>query len=401
MGSQHYDFLIIGAGIFGLSTAIELSKRNYSVAILNPDSIPHHLAASTDISKAVRMEYGSDKEYFRMAETCISRWKDWNDLLGTELYHEVGFLMLTKNPLDAGSDSYEWHSLQNLIQAGYDPKRFKREEICDHFPALKPDTFAEAVYNPAGGYVTSGLAIEKLADYARSIGVEVLEGQTVSSFIIANGTLQGVKTKESCIYKCGHAIVAAGVYTPLLLPELQAFMKCTGHPVFWLKPSDSEPFKVPNLPVFMADIAKSGWYGFPFLPKHGIVKVAKHTKGIVVHPEEDDRYVEADEIADMRSFLSDSFPMLARAPLVYTRRCLYTDTLDGHFWIDNHPEIKGLTVSSGGSGHGMKMGPVIGEMTADVAEGGSHQYSNRYNWRVLSADTIQSEEARFVIGGRI
>lgn len=63
----------------------------------------------------------------------------------------------------------------------------------------------------------------------------------------------------------------------------------------------------------------------------------------------------------MRAFVQMTFPALVNAPLVFTRRCLYTDTLDGHFWIDNHPEIKGLSVGSGGSGHGMKMAPLLGE----------------------------------------
>ena len=52
----HPDFLIVGAGIFGITTAIELQKKKYSVAVINPDTIPHPLAASTDISKVVRME---------------------------------------------------------------------------------------------------------------------------------------------------------------------------------------------------------------------------------------------------------------------------------------------------------------------------------------------------------
>jgi len=72
--------------------------------------------------------------------------------------------------------------------------------------------------------------------------------------------------------------------------------------------------------------------------------------------------------------------------------------MDGHFWIDRHPEIRGLSVSSGGSGHGMKMGPVIGEMTADVAEGKKHQYSDRYDWRHIAAGDIQKEEARYIVG---
>jgi glycine/D-amino acid oxidase-like deaminating enzyme len=68
--------------------------------------------------------------------------------------------------------------------------------------------------------------------------------------------------------------------------------------------------------------------------------------------------------------------------------------LDGHFWIDQHPEIKGLSVSSGGSGHGFKMGPVIGEMTADMVEGKEHVFSKRYRWRHLDIETKQCEEAR-------
>jgi NSS family neurotransmitter:Na+ symporter len=95
------------------------------------------------------------------------------------------------------------------------------------------------------------------------------------------------------------------------------------------------------------------------------------------------------------------FPELIDAPLVFSRRCLYTDTLDGHFWIDNHPEIKGLSVSSGGSGHGLKMAPILGAMTADVVEGKSHEFSERHRWRHLTKDTTQMEEARHVIDRKL
>ena len=102
-----HDFLIIGAGIFGITAAIELVKRKYRVGLINPNTIPHHLAASTDISKAVRMEYGSDQEYSHMADICIDRWKEWNDLFGETLYHEVGFLMLCKDALESEQHAFE------------------------------------------------------------------------------------------------------------------------------------------------------------------------------------------------------------------------------------------------------------------------------------------------------
>lgn len=398
---RQYDFLVVGGGIFGVSTAVELVKRGYAVGLINPDSIPHHLAASTDITKAVRMEYGSDVEYMRMVEICIERWRAWNELFGRELYHEVGYLMLCREALQSERQQYEWESYQNLRAAGYDLQRLDAADLRARFPAVNTDFYPQGVFNPIAGYVQSGLVVETLADYGRSLGVAIHEGQTAQSLIIENGRLQGVRTKEGQTYSCGHAIIAAGAFTPVLLPELRPFMKATGHPVFWLQVDDPANFSPPKFGVFTADISNSGWYGFPYFAEHGVVKVAKHSNGLVLDPQRDDRQIRDAEVADMRQFLAMTFPELVDAPLVYTRRCLYTDTLDGHFWIDNHPQIEGLSVSSGGSGHGMKFGPLLGEMTADVAEGKNHQFSERYRWRDLSGETDQVEEARFVVDRRI
>ncbi len=391
-----YDFLIIGGGIFGLSAAIELAKRKYRVGLLNPDSLPHHLAASTDVSKIVRMEYGTDREYFRMAERSIGRWHEWNELLGEELYHEVGMLMLCRDRWEAARQPFEYSSYQQLQAHGYASEVLDAQALQQRFPAVNSQTYPHAHFNPRAGWVESGRVIEKLAAYGRSLGVEIHEGQTAEGFVIEKNRLQAVKTREGKSYPCGHAIVAAGAHTPYLLPELQPYMKATGHPVFWLKPRAPGLFQVPKLSVFTADIAHTGWYGFPWHPKQGIVKIAKHTDGMALHPDQDDRQITDAEVAEMRDFLAKSFPLLADAPLVYTRRCLYTDTLDGHFWIDQHPLVAGLSVSTGGSGHGMKMGPVLGEMTADMAEGKSHEFSARYRWRELGEKTPQAEEARFV-----
>ena len=395
------DFLIVGGGIFGVTAAIELAQRKYQVILINPDSIPHHLAASTDVTKAVRMEYGSDQEYFAMAEYSIKKWKEWNDLLGTELYHEVGFLMLCKTSLDSKQQQYEKSSCENLIQNGYATNRMDALQLKARFPAINTEVYTDANFNPIGGYAASGMAVAHLADYARSLGVRIDEGQTAANFVVENGRLQAVKTVEGSTYTCGHAIIAAGAHTPYLLPELQPFIKTTGHPVFWLKPKNSKLFTPPHFSVFTADISNSGWYGFPFLPQQGIVKVAKHANGITIHPDKDDRQIKDAEVEDLRFFLKTTFPDLYDAPLVYTRRCLYTDTLDGHFWIDHHPEIKGLSVSTGGSGHGFKMGPALGEMTADMAEGKTHRFSERYRWRNLTSTTSQAEEARHVVDRKI
>ena len=396
-----YDYLVVGAGVFGITTAVELARRKYKVGLLNPDTIPHHLAASTDVTKAVRVEYGSDQEYFRMAEICIDKWLEWNDLFNESIFHQIGYLMLCRHDMLGDNQSYEKYSFDNLMKSGYPSDRLNSSDIEKRFPAVNHHVYVDGHFNAKGGYVRSGRAIEILMGYAIDLGVEIHQQQTVDELTIESGVVKGVTTREGGNYSCGHLIVAAGANTPYLISDLQPYMKVTGHPVFWVRPKDPTFLVPPYMGVFTADISNTGWYGFPYLRDQGIFKIAKHTNGLSLHPESDDRQVTDDEVKGMRAFLEQSFPTIADSPLVYTRRCLYTDTLDGHFWIDNHPEIRQLTVSTGGSGHGMKMGPVLGEMTADVAEGKTHEFSGRYRWRHLTEDTIQAEEARHVIDRKL
>ena len=390
-----FDFLVVGAGIFGITTAIELRKRGHEVAVLNPDQIPHPLAASTDISKIVRMEYGTDREYMDMAAACMPVWRDWNDFFGETLFHEVGFVLLSAASLDDPSGGFEAASYRSLLEKGFRPERMDPMQIAGRFPAFDTSAYADGFYHAVGGFAESGRVVEALTGYARQLGVSVFERQTAEKLVVVNSRLRAVETREGERFETGHAVVCAGNHTPYLVPDLMPVMKVTGHPVFHLKPSRPELFAHPGFAVFAADISNTGWYGFSLHPKAGVVKIANHGEGLELHPDRDERVVYPSDEAHLRRFLRASIPALADDPIVYTRRCCYTDTLDGHFWIDNHPEIGGLTIGSGGSGHGFKMGPVIGDMIATTAEGGVHGWSERYRWRELKTGVAQQEEARF------
>src|SRR5579864_9284444 len=99
--------VVVGAGINGVTAAIELKRRGHDVALIDPGPLPHPLAASTDISKAVRAAYGPDEDYTELAERAILRWRDWNKEFGTELYHEVGCLFLHQQNLQPGDFEFE------------------------------------------------------------------------------------------------------------------------------------------------------------------------------------------------------------------------------------------------------------------------------------------------------
>ncbi len=389
-----YDFLVVGAGIFGITTAIELRQKGFKVGTLNPGSIPHPLAASTDISKIVRMEYGSDFDYLKMADQCIDGWKSWNELFNTTLYHEVGFLLLCKKKMEDPSQEFEKSSYGNLILAGHSPQRLDEASIPERFPAIRPGIFVDGFFHPRAGFAESGRAVAMLTEYARQLGVDIQEQQTVHELIKEAGTITGARTREGNSYLSSHTIVCAGAFTPYLIPELLPYIKVTGHPVFHIQPSKPDLFDMPDFPVFAADISNSGWYGFPTHPTEKVIKIANHGKGLDLHPEDDERVVLPQDHEKLKSFLEETFPSLLEQKIVYTRRCVYTDTLDGHFWIDQHPALNGLTIGTGGSGHGYKMGPVLGKLIAAAALGETHPWLDRFRWRELAEDTLNVEEAR-------
>ena len=73
--------------------------------------------------------------------------------------------------------------------------------------------------------------------------------------------------------------------------------------------------------------------------------------------------------------------------------CIYTDTWDGNFLISPHPEVNGLTVATGGSGHGFKFAPVLGGLIADAVEGIPNPYLDRFTWRPVG--DVSTEDARY------
>ncbi len=393
MAGRAYDIVVAGAGVYGVTAALEFEHRGHRAAVLDPGPVPHPLAASTDVSKVVRMEYGVDDDYMTIVDQAIDGWHRWNDDFDDALYHETGVSMLAREAMAPGG--FEHESYVRLKRYGHRPERLDVGEITRRFPAWRPGAFTDGFFNPRGGFAESGRTVEALARRLRSLGVEIHEGRTAAEITTERGRATGVATREGETFAAGHVVVCTGAWTPWLLPELQPVMHSTGHPVFHLQPADPAPFSHPDFAVFTADVANTGWYGFPVHPRAGVVKIANHGVGRPVHPEHDERVVTPEDEAALRRFLAGDLPGLAGAPIVYTRRCLYNDTLDEHLWIDRHPEIEGLTVAAGGSGHAFKMAPVLGGLIADAVLGERNRWLAKFRWRQLAPKTAGQEAARY------
>ncbi len=209
--------------------------------------------------------------------------------------------------------------------------------------------------------------------------------------LIRGGRAVGVEGTDTVHHEADLVVITAGAWTPTLLPELKDVMQAVGQPVVHFGASPAERYQPPRFPPWAADIARTGWYGFPAEPD-GTVKIASHGPGRIIQPD-DMRAVPPAEEGHFRTFLRLALPSLAEAPLTGSRLCLYCDTWDGNLWIDHDPDRAGLVVAAGGSGHAFKFAPILGRFVADVVERAPNPCASRFAWRKRAERRM--EDARF------
>jgi glycine/D-amino acid oxidase-like deaminating enzyme len=384
--------IVVGAGINGVTAAIELKKRGHEVVLVDPGPLPHPLAASTDISKAVRAAYGADADYTELAERSIKLWREWNTKFGTDLYHEVGVMFVRPREMQAGD--FEFESFNLLKQRGHKVGRMNSPDLWKRFPAWNSEFFRDGVLEFEAGYSESGYAVAKLVEHAKSLGVELRQGVRFAQWDERRDRVTGIVCDDGQRIAGEIVVMATGAWTPYLLPFTNKFFRASGQPVFHLKPRQPELFRAERFPVFGADITMTGYYGFP-INRDGVVKIANHGRGREMSPDSAKRAVTAEDEKNLRKFLSSTFPALADAPIVYSRVCMYCDTHDGHFWIARDPEREGLVIAAGDCGHGFKFAPVLGEIIADAVEEKPNPILRKFRWRPEVQPGAGADVARF------
>lgn len=402
------DIVVVGGGVFGATAALELARRGWRVRLVDRGPVPHADASSTDISKMVRMDYGADVFYHELAEAALEGWEGWNQDWPRPLYHPEGFLVLSTGPMRPWGFEYESHRI--LRERGYSPERVDAATLERRFPKWSAQRYPDGYVSPRGGWAESGAVVARLAELCREAGVEVIEA-TVSRLTTEGSDVTGVQVGRfpgaSQGGESGHAtpgagietltadhvLVCAGAWTPVLLPETSVLLTPVAQPVLHFGVEDPDAYRGPSFPPFAADIAGSGWYGFPALPD-GRLKLGHHGPGRVATP---DGRGEVDEshVKSARAFLADAIPSLADAPLVGSRVCMYCDSRDGDLLVDRLPGADNATVAAGGSGHGFKFAPVLGGIIADAVEGRESRWLSRFAWRTPASN--RKEEARLLI----
>ncbi len=326
-----HDVVVVGAGVFGAWTAYHLKRAGARVLLIDQHGAANSRASSGGETRIIRMSYGASEIYTRSSMRSLELWKE----LCPALFHNTGVLV-TAPP----SDPYLLDTRDTLTRCGVKFKYLKNPQ--KQFPQIRLDHDTEGIWEPDSGVLMARRAVQAVVE-ASGVDYEIRVG---SNHI-----------------RAGTVIYACGPWLPKLFPDiLRGRIRPTRQDVFFF----GTPPGYKAMPPWFA--FREGAYSLPALDGRGF-KFAIDTHGPEFDPETGDRQITQQALRKTRAILRKRFPHLARAPLLESRVCQYENTSNGDFLIDRHPRLKNVWLVGGGSGHGFKHGPWVGEYVASQIAG--------------------------------
>lgn len=357
------DAVVVGAGVFGAWTAWHLQRMGKRVTLVDAYGPAHSRASSGGESRVIRMGYGPDEIYTRMSMRSLELWRELSARTGDTLFHPTGVLWMG-NAADASSAS----TLETLGKVGVVHERLDGPALRRRFPQMNVDGISWAIFEPESGALLARRAVQAVVRAAVSAGVDYQAA--LVSVPDGTGRLERAPTAGGKPLEADVFVFACGPWLPKVFPAvLGERIFPTRQEVFYFgAPAGDARFAPPAMPVWIDNAQEI--YGLPDLEGRGF-KVAPDRHGAAFDPDRGERLVTRETLEVVQRYVASRFPPLASAPLIASEVCQYENTSNGDFLIDRHPERPNVWLVGGGSGHGFKHGPAVGEYVATrVVEGG-------------------------------
>ena len=362
---------MIGAGVFGAWTAYQLQRSGKRVILIDAHGPANHLSSSGDQSRIIRMGYGADEIYTRSAQRSLQLWKELSAKAGENLFRPTGILWLAHE-----DDPYPVQSAETLNRLGIRFEELTAAEVARRYPQLGFDRISWAMFEPDSGVLTARRAVQAVVREAISNGVEYLLDSV--EMPADKRDLDYVTTASGRRISAATYVFACGPWLPKMFPDLlSGRIHPTRQEVFYFEsPVGDNRFAASSMPTWID--FKSEAYGLPDIDGRG-VKVAIDRHGPPFDADNGDRIPTAEGLAEVRRLLALRLPDLKNAPVIEGRVCQYENTSNGDFLIDRHPELENVWLVGGGSGHGFKHGPFVGEYVAARIDGSKKGIEPRFS----------------------
>jgi sarcosine oxidase len=372
--SSRFDVIVVGLGAMGSATAYHLARRGKRVLGLDRFAPPHAFGSSHGQTRIIREAYYEHPLYVPLVRRAYELWADLEKESGRSVLRVTGGLMIGKPDsavVIGATRSAREHSLPHEV--------FPAVEVRSRFPALQPTDGMVAVWEPRAGILFPEICIEAHLTLARKHGADLRPDQPALTWASDGGGVRVATGKGA--YQAGQLLLSAGSWIQSLLPDLKLPLTVERQIQFWFESNRPAQFQPVRCPIHIWEHEPGRFfYGVPDLG--GGVKVARHHEGERVDPNALNGEVRPAELEAMRAIVRRFLPD-ADGPLRSAAVCMYTNTPDGHFFIDRHPVDPQVWIASPCSGHGFKFSSAIGELLADLLTNGRTQvdlslFKNRF-----------------------
>ena len=358
------DVVVIGAGSFGAWTAWHLRRAGHSVTLVDAFGAGHSRASSGGESRVIRRGYGDRALYSRWAHASLPQWKDLLAAAGRpELFRETGVLWLGHR-----DDPHVEGTARTLAELGVASEQLTRTDLGGRFPQLDLTDISYGVLEPGSGVLLARRAVRTVVDQAERRGAGFRVAAVDPSGFTAQAGAAEVRLGDGSRLSAGALVFACGPWLPRFFPTLLApLLRTTRQEVFFFgTPAGDRRFAPPQLPAWID--FPGGAYALPDIEGRG-VKVGLTALGPTFDPDRGDRTASTEGLAAARRIVKARLPGLGEAPLLEARVCQYANTPSGDLLVDRHPQHGNVWLAGGGSGHGFKLGPAVGDYVAERIAG--------------------------------
>jgi sarcosine oxidase len=354
--SSTYDVVVVGAGVFGSWTAWHLAKRKLKVLVLDAYGAAHARASSGGETRIIRMSYAADEIYTRWSQRSLAQWKELSAACGQPLFQQTGVLWL-----EGANDLRLRESQATIERCGIPHEVMDNAALTKRYSQVNFDGVSRGLLEPGSGVLLARRAVLSVMEEAKKKDAEFLIGHAITPD--GGGRITKLATSRCGTFSAGQFVFACGPWLGKVFPELlgQRIFPTRQEVFFFGTPAGDARFAPPALPTWLFN--NDEVYGMPDIESRGL-KMARDAHGERVDPDTQSRIVSAEGAEWARDYVARRFPALKNAPIVETRVCQYENTSNGDFLIDRHPEMPNVWLAGGGSGHGFKHGPALGEYLA-------------------------------------
>ncbi len=361
---KNTSITVIGAGAFGGWTALFLLRNGFKVTLIDAWGAGNSRSSSGDETRVTRSTYGANETYFDLNIRALELWKAHQKLWNKSLFFNSGVLWFcyeTSHPIIE-------ESIPFMQKHGLSYQYISLQEAKQRFPHIYTGDLHHLIFDPYGGYLKARESCQAVQEAFAKEGGTFIQAQVSPAPVrhekLAYLTLSNGTTWQSDIF-----VFACGSWLGQIFPEvLGEIIICTKQEAYYFGVPASYTPLFDNMPVWVDLDGKDFYYGIPANAARGF-KIGVDKRGEIFDPTNGNRFLDQEVFTKARTFISHRFPALKNAPLVENRVCPYENSPDGNFILDTHPEANNCWFLGGGTGHGFKHAPALGELASQIISG--------------------------------